>query len=82
VAEKANENIEKLNTAKIMGHSVDRRMAAWVAELDDRVAGKLAAVGLIQTRASERSATFGQSLDEYVVNRSDVKPARRSSSAL
>jgi integrase len=75
VAETIRDHIEELNTAKIMGQSVERRTAAWVADLDDRMVNRLAAVGLIQPRAPEPSATLGPFLDEYVESRADVKPA-------
>jgi integrase len=76
-AESIRDHIVELNTAKIMGQSVERRTAAWVADLDDRMASKLAAVGLIQSRERDSPTSLGQFLDDYVAQRSDVKPATK-----
>lgn len=65
--------IEALNSAALTGHSIDGETARWVAQLDQAFADKLAAVGLIQHRVGN-SATLGAWLDDYIANRTDVKP--------
>jgi len=51
--------------------SIDDETARWVAGLPDDMHGKLAAVGLVQPRASMRLGDF---LDGYIEARDDVKP--------
>ena len=60
-----------------MGQTVERQTAAWVADLDDRMASKLAAVGLIDQRVEQPEAILGPFLDAYVAERVDVKPATK-----
>jgi integrase len=75
MADRVKGHVEDLNSAKIIGQSVERRTAVWVADLDDKMLDKLAAVELIEPRASKVVVTLGQFLDEYVAGRVDVKPA-------
>ena len=49
--------------------------ARWVGELSDKLADRLAAVGLIAPRGR---ATLQQFLDGYINDRADVKPATRT----
>ena len=65
--------VEALNTAALTGHSIDGETARWIGQLDQTFADKLAAVGLIQHRVGN-SATLGAWLDDYIANRTDVKP--------
>ena len=60
-----------------MGQTVERQTAAWVADLDDRMASKLAAVGLIDQPVEQPEAILGPFLDAYVAERVDVKPATK-----
>ena len=75
IAKRFRDHIQELNAAKIMRQSIDRETAAWVANLNDRMAGKLAAVGLIESRTHDLNAKLGPFLDEFVASRTDVKPA-------
>ena len=63
--------IEALVAASITGQSLDNETAEWVAGLDQLMADKLAAVGLIPKR---NAATLGGFLDSYITMRADVKP--------
>jgi integrase len=62
--------VEHLNAAKIHGHAVDDETARWMANLDDVLADKLAAVGLISRRERATLAAF---IDGYISGRTDVK---------
>ncbi len=65
-------HIEELIAANRMQQAVEPRTAAWVASLDDDLAGKLAAVGLIAARSAKATATLWAFLDEYLAKRVDV----------
>ena len=58
-------------------HAIDGDTAAWVGSLDDKMYGKLAAVGLLPRREPAPLATVGGFLVEYVARRVDVKPATK-----
>jgi integrase len=62
--------LEALNAARISQQPLDNATAHWVADLDDVLIEKLAAVGLLARRAS---AMLKQFLDDYVAMRVDVK---------
>jgi integrase len=66
--------VQALAAACITGHAPDDEVSAWLAKRDSIMLDKLAAVGLIERRAS---ATLGSFLDEYTTGRIDVKPATR-----
>jgi integrase len=53
---------------------VDNDTVAWLAGLNDRMYGRLAAVGLVQPRVS---STVGAFLAGYLDNRDDIKPSSR-----
>ena len=65
-------HVEQLAAANITGHAVDDKTARWVADLDDVLHDKLAAVGLAPKR---ESALLGNFIESYIASRSDVKPA-------
>jgi len=63
--------VERLLLAKISRDTLDVDTAKWVADLDDVLARRLAAVGLIAPRVSSCLEEF---IDGYVEGRTDVKP--------
>ena len=73
-AEAVKLRVESLNAALISKCPLDGDTAAWVADVGDDLAAKLAAVGLIPERAS---AVLGDFLDAYVERRTDIKPRTR-----
>ncbi len=66
--------VEYLVSAMITGNPLDDDTARWVASIDDVLAGRLAAVGLLAPRASTHLKGF---LDAYVKGRIDVKPTTK-----
>jgi site-specific recombinase XerD len=60
-----------------MKETPDRKTAAWVADLDDRMAVKLADVGLVAPRDAKPETMLGTFLDDYLLKRVDVKPATK-----
>ena len=72
IAESVKRRVEELNVAKITDHPIDRDTALWLAEIDDSLSKRLAKVGLIPKRESDRLASF---VDGYISSRADVKPA-------
>lgn len=69
-AEAVKVHVEALAAASITGHAVADETNRWVARLDTKMAGKLAAVGLIPKRDA---ATLGAFLQALIEARSDVK---------
>ena len=74
-AETVKSHVEHLSAASITGHPIDRETAKWVAGLDDSLAEKLAAVGLIPKRENPKSdgMTLEAFVNRYISNRTDVK---------
>ena len=71
--------LEALIAARITG-SLDAKTARWVAELEDDMHKKLAAVGLVLARdatSAQDSLTVGKMVDGYIERRPDVKPITR-----
>ncbi len=66
--------IEQIVSAKITGAPLDSETAHWVADLDDVMADKLAAVHLVALRTR---TTLGPFLDQYAKSRGDGKPSTR-----
>jgi len=66
--------IEHLVAATVTGHALDDETGRWVARLEDGLADKLAAVGLIPKR---QSSFLGDFLDSYIASRIDIKPNTR-----
>lgn len=72
-AEGVKYRIEQLLAAKLTGHAVESDTARWIAELDAKLAERLARVGLIPKRERAGAATLGAFLESYFERRSDVK---------
>lgn len=77
IAREIKVKVQALNAAAITGHPVDRVTAAWVADLDQLLTEKLAAVGLIPRRQFS-DATLGAFIDEHLATRTDLKPRTRT----
>jgi len=76
-AEGVKYRVEQLLEAIMLKRPLEADLAQWVADLDSRMAKKLAAVGLIPKRQGKASATLGPFLTDYVKKRIDVKPATK-----
>ncbi len=64
--------VEDLAAARIHGHAPSDETTRWVAGLDDRMHGKLAAAGLVPVRRRE---TLGEAASRYISARvGDLKP--------
>lgn len=63
--------VQHLLSAKFSGDGWDSDTSRWVASLEDELAAKLAAVGLIPTRARSTVSDFTA---VYVAGRTDTKP--------
>jgi integrase len=70
-AEAVKVQIEQLVAASILGHAVPMETAHWLADRDEVMIDKLAAVFLIPKRESAALAAF---LDRYIAERTDAKP--------
>lgn len=70
MAESIKRRVECLVAAQLSQHAVDDETSRWVARLDERLADKLARVGLIPQRDSSTLKPF---LDGYKLGRADVK---------
>lgn len=67
--------VERLVAAQITGHPPDDETNRWVAELDDVMHGRLAAVGLVRER---QAVELGPWLDKYLAQReAELKPESR-----
>jgi integrase len=73
-AEAIKVRIEHLAVAVQTGAPLEPETAQWLADRDDQLLEKLAAVGLIPRR---HVATLAAFIDEYVASRTDVKPATK-----
>lgn len=71
-AEAVKIRIEHLVATRISKSAPDDETSRWVAELDDVLYDRLAAVGLV---AERDSTTLGAFIDRYIESRTDVKPA-------
>ena len=71
-AEVVRTHVERLVSALITGHVVTDETARWVADLEQRMAVRLARVGLIPDR---EQVVLGAFLDRYFSKRVDVKQA-------
>ena len=65
-------HVEDLVTAQRSKQPIEKRTAAWLADLDDAMLDKLAAVGLISRQSSQQLGPF---LDEYIVKRAALVKA-------
>jgi integrase len=66
--------IEDLISAQITGHPPQDATARWVKDLDEKMADKLARVGLIPERENE---TLGDFLESYFAKRVDVSQSSK-----
>ncbi|MAE61003.1 MAG: integrase [Planctomycetaceae bacterium] len=71
-AESMKLRVEALVASSITGHAIDDETSRWVRGLDDGLSERLAAVGLIQPKAS---SSIGDFVDSYIASRTDLKPA-------
>ena len=69
--------VEQLIAAQRSGVPVDAETAGWLSKLDDTMADRLAAVGLMPSRKRDGQANMGPFLDAYLKRRTDVKPATK-----
>ena len=76
-AEQVKFRIEQLLEAKLTGYAVDADTAQWIADLDERIADKLARVDLIPKAVRQVAMTLGIFLNDYLERRIDVKPATK-----
>ena len=76
-AEGVKYRVEQLLEALLLKRSMEADLAEWVADLDKRMAKKLAAVGLIPKPEVKAAATLGPFIKNYVTGRVDVKPATK-----
>ena len=60
-----------------MAQSVEQRTATWVADLDNAMAARLAALDLIAPREPKAPVGLGAFFDDYVSKRVDVKEATK-----
>lgn len=69
--------LEHLLAAKLAGHPLDTETAAWLANLGDDMAAKLATIGLIQGRTKKADVvrtTLSKFLSDYIASRTDAMP--------
>ena len=78
MAEAVKVKVEHLVAAVETKHALDGETARWVAGLDETLASKLAAVGLIEPLKKQGAMTLRVFLDAYVEQRADVKPETRT----
>ncbi len=78
VAEEVRVRVEALAAAAASGLSVDRETAAWLAKIGDRLAARLAAVGLVPKRQARGAGKLGDFIDAYIARRTDAKPGTLS----
>jgi integrase len=68
-------SIDVLVDAKNAGQQAPARVLAWVAELSDEVADRLATLGVIPARHKAPAVELQHFLTDYRAKRTDVKPA-------
>jgi len=69
--------VEQLIAVQRSGVPVDADTSEWLTKLDDTMADRVAAVGLIPHRKKKEQSTLGPFLDAYKARRTDVKSATR-----
>jgi integrase len=65
--------MEALIAAKITGATVDEEVSKWVAELDDTMHGRLAAVDLVKPREVATIVTLGKFVDDFIARKTQAK---------
>ena len=71
--------VEHLTAAQFSGGALEPETARKVAELDDALYKRLAAVGLLKSREAATVVSVAGFLKDYVARRVDVKPATQRS---
>ena len=74
-AEAARLRVEKLVAAQMLDAAPDQETTRWLAEIGDKVSGKLAKLGLIETR---KSMMLGDFIKEFKQERSGMKLSTRT----
>jgi len=69
--------VEQLLEALNLNRPMEADLAAWVADLEPRMAKKLANAGLIPKPEAKAAAALGPFLDDFIDRRNDVKPASK-----
>ena len=64
--------IEQLLEAKLTGYAVDADTAQWIADLDERIADKLARVDLIPKAVCQVAMTLEIFLNDYLEHRREA----------
>ena len=77
-AERYAEHIDHLAACKASGQPIPPATADWLGTLGDEHHARLAAAGLIESRAAVATASLGPFLEDYVEKRVDVKPGTRT----
>jgi integrase len=72
-AESVKTRVEQLLEAQTLKRPMDGELAKWVADLDARLAKKMARVGLVDTPEAKLATTLGSHLATYLARRTDVK---------
>ena len=73
-AEAVRFRVEQLRAAKLTGHALEADTAGWIADLELKMADKLARVGLMPKREAKAAATLGEFVESYIARRADVSP--------
>jgi len=75
IAEQIKTKIEAILAAATSLSAPDPEISRWIADIPEKLAGRLAAAGLIQKRKGQgdASGTLGPFLDSYIKQRVDVK---------
>ncbi len=74
IAEEVKTKIEAILAAALHTVSLDAETAAWLANIDDTLYGKLVGVGLVPQRGATERAVLGPFIDSYIALRADLKP--------
>lgn len=77
VANEIKLKVQTLNIAKILNLPLDSEVAGWVSNVGAELHDRLAAVGLVESRAQTEPTTLGHFLRDYIESRTDVKPRTR-----
>src|SRR5436190_13982128 len=76
-ADEIKRHIEAILSAHATGDSIQGATARWLAEIPDRLHGRLAKVDLVQSRLAVGAPSrlgLGPFIDQYITLRTDVKP--------
>lgn len=65
--------VEAVIAANITG-SMDDETSRFIAQLDEKMHSRLAAVGLLKSREPVGATTLGPFIDSYITGRTDIKP--------